>query len=402
MPISDRLHYMDNLRALAMLAGVLFHAALAYSPLAHPLFPTADRGNDYIVDVVAWFLHLFRMPVFFVVAGFFTALQVQRGGLAGMFRSRLLRVGLPFLLFAPLVHYALVHSTLDAAVTVQNPSPLLLLIREYLQTADPQAPPPGSGHMWFLYYLLLFCVLVWVARALGLGAFAERIVRLHPAVLPALLPLLLLPALASVPAPHPAPESLLPQFWALAYFGPFFAFGYLLQGHPELADRYRGQAPWLFAASLLLYAVFLSLLGRQAATLGASASWAIALLEAVISVWMSLVCLSAGRRLLDRRHRVLRYVADASYWTYLVHLPILFAIQYRLLDVDLHWTAKFALSVLLTLALCLLGYQLLVRHTPLGRLLGSRVPAAARPLQLAATASSAGIPKPNASIDSTP
>ncbi len=29
----DRLHYMDQLRALAMLAGVVFHAALAYSPL---------------------------------------------------------------------------------------------------------------------------------------------------------------------------------------------------------------------------------------------------------------------------------------------------------------------------------------------------------------------------------
>ena len=29
--ISSRLYYMDNLRALAMLLGVVFHAALAYS-----------------------------------------------------------------------------------------------------------------------------------------------------------------------------------------------------------------------------------------------------------------------------------------------------------------------------------------------------------------------------------
>ena len=32
-----RFHYMDNLRALAMLTGVVFHAALAYSVFAHPL-----------------------------------------------------------------------------------------------------------------------------------------------------------------------------------------------------------------------------------------------------------------------------------------------------------------------------------------------------------------------------
>ena len=29
MQAEDRIHYMDHLRALAMLAGVLFHAALA-------------------------------------------------------------------------------------------------------------------------------------------------------------------------------------------------------------------------------------------------------------------------------------------------------------------------------------------------------------------------------------
>jgi glucans biosynthesis protein C len=38
----DRLHYMDHLRALAMVAGVLFHAALAYSPLMQRVFPTTS------------------------------------------------------------------------------------------------------------------------------------------------------------------------------------------------------------------------------------------------------------------------------------------------------------------------------------------------------------------------
>ena len=42
MQVGDRIHYMDNLRALAMLAGVVFHAAFAYSPLMHPLWPAAD------------------------------------------------------------------------------------------------------------------------------------------------------------------------------------------------------------------------------------------------------------------------------------------------------------------------------------------------------------------------
>src|SRR3546814_2774664 len=57
----ERLHYMDHLRALAMLAGVFFHAALAYSPVMNGFFPTADRQTSVWVDAVVWGLHLVRM-----------------------------------------------------------------------------------------------------------------------------------------------------------------------------------------------------------------------------------------------------------------------------------------------------------------------------------------------------
>ena len=60
-----RLHYLDNLRALAMIGGVFFHAALAYSPMLHHLWLTADSQQSEVVDIVSWFSHLFRMPVFF-------------------------------------------------------------------------------------------------------------------------------------------------------------------------------------------------------------------------------------------------------------------------------------------------------------------------------------------------
>ena len=75
----------------------------------------------------------------------------------------------------------------------------------------------------------------------------------------------------------------------------------------------------------------------------------------------------------------MRWLADASYWVYLVHLPLLFAIQYRLLDIPLHWTAKFALSTAATLALSFASYQWLVRHTAIGRLLNGPRPDTRQP-----------------------
>lgn len=368
----DRLHYMDHLRALAMLAGVFFHAALAYSPLMHGFWPLADRQSSPWVDAVVWGLHLVRMPLFFLVAGFFAAwIASRRGGLA-LARQRVVRIGLPFLVAWPLVWWSLSASTDWALANVQHPSPLLGMLREWMQLPERPRTPPGTAHLWFLYYLLLFAVLHWVAHTLELGRLGRRLLDRHPAWLLLGLPLLILPALASVSAPHPAPEGLLPQFWALVFYGTFFALGTQLHGRPDWLSRARRHAPWLALACAALYATFLWRLAVElpGQAFPATASWPVAMLEALLSVWLTVLCLLLGQALLDRPSAPMHYLARSAYWTYLLHLPLLFGIQYLLMDRELAWPLKFLLASGGTLALCLASYQLLVRHTPLRRFVG--------------------------------
>ena len=370
-PAQDRLHYMDHLRALAMLAGVFFHAALAYSPLMAPLWPAADRQGSGVVDALAWGLHLVRMPLFFLVAGFFSAWLLQQRGGSGLLRQRIRRVLLPFLLAWPLVLWAMGASTEWAALNVQHPSPLLVMVRDWLRMPDPPRLPPGTAHLWFLYYLLLFGVLHWVLRALELGRFGSWLLSKSPPWLLLGLPLLLWPALASVSAPHPAPEGLLPQFWAIVFYGGFYALGLQLHGHPDWLRRCRGFAPWLGLASALLYALFLWRLSLEPPGPDhPTASWSMAAIEALLSVWLTVCCLLAGQRLLDRPRPLMRYLAQSSYWIYLWHLPLLFGLQYVLMDLDWPWPLKFTAAVAATLAVCLASYQLLVRHTPMRRFVG--------------------------------
>src|SRR5690606_26794863 len=119
-------------------------------------------------------------------------------------------------------------------------------------------------HLWFLYYLLLFGVLHWVMRALEFTRAGQWLLRQPPPMLLLGLPLLLAPALAAVSAPHPAPEGLLPQFWAILYYGAFFAFGALLHGQPDWLQRVRALLVPLIAASTLFYVLFLWRLSLQA------------------------------------------------------------------------------------------------------------------------------------------
>ncbi len=361
---------LDNLRALAMLAGVLFHAALAHSPLVQPFFPTADAAQVAWLDGLLWPLHLVRVPLFFVLAGYFAAHTLARRGVGGLMQDRARRLLVPLVLGVPLLHGVMGVLVQHALAQVQRPSPLLTWLREAQAAGHPQLPP-GTGHLWFLYYLLLFTLLIWVARQLlppALGAWLQRL-PLRAWLLG--LPLLLAPALASVSAPHPAPESLLPQFWALVCYGSFFVFGYRAEPHlPALMQtRLLGL---LGAAGGLACAAFLLLLWPPRAQAGLL----MGLVSACASVWMTLPLLGLGQRLLNIRHALLRHLADASYWIYLVHLPVLFALQFAWMDQPWPWTLKLPLAVGATLAIGLLSFELGVRRGALGRwLLGRRRPA---------------------------
>ncbi|WMW80912.1 acyltransferase family protein [Undibacterium cyanobacteriorum] len=370
---NPRLHYMDNLRAIAMLTGVLFHAALAYSVLAHPLWPTADRGQSFIIDLFAWFFHLFRMPLFFVVTGFFAALLVQRRGIAGMLKNRFMRIVLPLLAFWPLVYFSMTGLISRAVTEVENLSPLLQMIKPWVLDPNAATAPPTLAHLWFLAYVMCFCILVWVAFTLEWAKYLHRLAAIAPISQVWLAPLLLVPALMSVPAPFPAPESLFPQWWALLFYGFYFLMGFRLSHQAAWLDQFKPQVARLLLSSLLAYALFLYLLQAKGMT---QTDWfskvILALLQAYAGYGMTLVCLIAGQRWLDVHHGFLRYIADASYWVYLVHLPLIFAIQIPLMDVNLHWSAKLLLSVGTVLGIAFLTYHFLVRGRMLGRFLNGQ------------------------------
>ena len=93
-----RLHAFDNLRAIMMWLGIVLHVALNHTTGQSPL-PWRDSQTTPLADFVLMFIHAFRMPVFFILAGFFVAFLVARRGALGMLRHRMRRLLLPFAIF---------------------------------------------------------------------------------------------------------------------------------------------------------------------------------------------------------------------------------------------------------------------------------------------------------------
>ena len=78
--------------------GIVLHGAtffLASPPPAMPIL--VDRNTSYLMDLVFHFVHNFRMPVFFVMAGFFASLLVDKRGQWGTLKNRAARILAPLL-----------------------------------------------------------------------------------------------------------------------------------------------------------------------------------------------------------------------------------------------------------------------------------------------------------------
>lgn len=91
-PTFNRRHDLDALRAIAMLLGIVLHAALSFSPI--PWTVKDSQQSDFYYVLFAG-IHGFRMPLFFMLSGFFTAMLWRKRGLGGLIKQRLKRIALP-------------------------------------------------------------------------------------------------------------------------------------------------------------------------------------------------------------------------------------------------------------------------------------------------------------------
>lgn len=98
---------LDALRSFAMLLGVALHAAMSFVPFP---WPVRDTQRSDLLVVLIGAVHGFRMPLFFLLSGYFTMLVFSRRGLASLLEQRFLRI------FLPLVIATLTIVPLDKAI----------------------------------------------------------------------------------------------------------------------------------------------------------------------------------------------------------------------------------------------------------------------------------------------
>ena len=91
-----RYHDLDALRSFAMILGIAIHGVFSFNGMQ--IWPAQDINQNPQYGVVAEFIHGFRMQLFFLVSGFFTAMMLLKKGSFAVSVHRTKRILIPLLL----------------------------------------------------------------------------------------------------------------------------------------------------------------------------------------------------------------------------------------------------------------------------------------------------------------
>ena len=369
-----RLPYLDNLKVALIALIIALHAVLGYSDVGWWSYGDAREVTLSDVSTVAFMfvvgpLGLILIPLLFLVAGLLTPASIERKGPRRFARDRLLRLGVPFVVYVvviqPPVVYLVDHRWGNAYGSYWS---------EFLG-ADGQ---PDTGPLWFVGALLVYSLAYagWVALR------PTRPVRPAPITardLGTLAAAIVIPTFAIRLAWPVGSESFTDlNLWEWPACATLFGLGVVAahQGWAaavpaQLHQQCRRVGLVAALALLALAGAALGLLGVEGDLLFGGWHWAafaFAACESVIAVFGAVWALGFTQRL-DRPYRWTR-LAPASYAAFIVQTPVLLgaAVALRPLDAPAEVKALLVAAVSVPAAFALGSVVLgLIRRLGRGR-----------------------------------
>lgn len=373
---TSRLFFIDHLRAALVVLVVLHHLALVYSGIP-PFYYFEPPYNDPLAGLAGLVFVLFNqawfMGAFFLLAGYFTPGSFDRKGPGRFLRGRLVRLGIPLLLFyfilspiASIGYFLMPYSLtgITAPLTWQA-YPLLL----------------GLGPLWFVAMLLVFDFgyAAWRGLTANRTSDSPRASSVPGYFWIGLFVLALAAANYLIRIYIPLGRSV-SQFPTLAYLPQYLSF-FVLGAVASRQDWFRSLPGFMgvvgfvsaMLAAILLFPLalsgeLLSLTFSEASLANAfgNAHWqsaVYALWDSVFAVGLCLAVIPLFRRFFNGRSRFGSFLSQHSYTVYIIHVPIIVMLAYALRGIELGAFLKYGLAAAVIVPICF-AVAYLVRKIP--------------------------------------
>ena len=336
--VSTRRFDVDWLRTIALGLLIIYHASISFQSWA-PFIGFPQNGETLEeIWILMGLLNVWRIPILFIISGMGVRFAMERRDWKQLLKDRTLRILVPFLF----------------GIFTVVPAFIYIILKFY---NAPLTYTVEVGHLWFLanifaYVILLMPIMYYLKNRPDNILFRGLAKMLN---WPLLLILFALPLMLEASLVNPETYSAYAMsphgFWmGLVCFGLGFLFISLKDQFWNAAERSR----WfmLLIASSLYTVRFLIF------TFEGAPNW----MTALESMSWMLSIIGFGSLYLNKPSSGLRYLSQAVYPVYIIHMPVLFVLMYFVLPLTFSPWAKFALMSVGTLAICLVLYELVIKR----------------------------------------
>uniref|UniRef100_UPI003216FD48 acyltransferase family protein n=1 Tax=uncultured Draconibacterium sp. TaxID=1573823 RepID=UPI003216FD48 len=349
-----RLFYIDNLRIFLISLVVLLHLNITYGAPGDWYYNESEAGMPEIILQAMFNItnQAFFMGMFFFISAYFTAASLQRKTTGKFLKDRLIRLGIPLLVFYfvlnPLTNFIHYYFIKHEAVTFTG----------FL--TNPRAW--GFGPMWFVETLLIFTLIYLLIKRLKWKIrmnFPGTKVIVIAAVLIGLAQYII--------------RIWLPVGWSLPHTGlqfPFFVqyifmliFGVVAYNNNWLETiSFKSALRWFVFAQIMILTVLPAMLyvgGKESgieAFVGGGTwqSFAWAIWEQLVGFAMIMGLLGLAKKYRNHQGYLARQLSDSAYGVYVIHPPVIVGISALFVAWPINQLVKFIVLAPLALFACFL------------------------------------------------
>ena len=370
-PIRSRYEWMDNLRLVLIVGVIGAHVASAYVIDSdwYYMERTTNAVTELAFGIVVFMGGLFGMGLLFLVAGLLTPPAFARKGPRLFVRDRILRLGLPLVVFIavidPLTDY-IGHRAMGQADG----------FLDYLGTWIRQ--DADAGPAWFIAALLAFSLVYAAWRTAVPTRSGSRMPFTSPQLVGFWMFIVVASFLTRLVWPFMSDSIFGLNLWEFPQMMAMFALGAQAAergwaGGP-LPDRVSRRCGWAAVSGMLMLLLLVAIAAQGAdenALLGGFhvQALAIPIVEATVAIAMSLWTLEWFRRRWNRSGSISRAAGRASYAAYLVHAPVVVVLSIALRWVAVPVEIKFVVVFLAGVPAAFALGRLATRSRVLGRVI---------------------------------
>ncbi len=380
----ERLFFFDNLRCFVVLLAVVAHCALSYMKMCTWWFVRDARSADILFYFV-FICDIFMMPLLFFVSGYFAFSSLERSGILGFLRKKVVRLGLPYTLGITLVSAWPVYLRQKMRISGES-SPYRDFWLGYLKSVDSTevhipglSPDMVVNVYWYLGLLLVFCVLLcpvyYLLKTVLAGPESNTLTK-KPTRNNTLAALAVVWLLTS------AVYFGVSQFSTLAWvtwgdvvqiqlprvplYACYFAFGAYAYRKRWFVDGRLPQSSgvWMLICLFALITYFFFAKDLLSSTSLSTASLlGMSVSRMLVCIASLVVCTSLAYRYLNHGNGFNRNLASNSYNVYLAHFVIVVMLQWLVLPLNMPALAKFSIVSVMALALSYAVSQFMMKRS---------------------------------------